>query len=230
MKLNFESILQYSFKIVKDNLFVIILYPFSSAVIIAALYLLGISSSLFFISQLTKGISGILLFWALITLLFGLLTYILEHYLMNIYILLLESGRVNQAVPVGQIFKYSLQKTGPVIISLLVYGSLVVVGFIFFIIPGIILLLQYSQVYYLTLIDGLSIKEAFSESKRMTKGNELRLLFLFIVIGGISYLLGHLLNVIRMPSILISLVQLYAGNYLIIVSYSTFYYLKNNCG
>ena len=87
------------------------------------------------------------------------------------------------------------------LIAKIAYNIVIFVGFILLIIPGIIWSLKYKFVRYLIVDKGMSIKEAFTESSRITSGSKwnifwLGLLILFINIVGVLALgVGLLLSV-----------------------------------
>ena len=63
----------------------------------------------------------------------------------------------------------------------LLYLLIIIIGFVLFIIPGIIWALMFSQVFYiLSENQDLGIKEIFKKSARIMKGNKLKLLGLFL--------------------------------------------------
>ena len=63
----------------------------------------------------------------------------------------------------------------------LLYLLIIILGFVLFIIPGIIWALMFSQVFYiLSENQDLGIKEIFKKSARIMKGNKLKLLGLFL--------------------------------------------------
>jgi len=74
------------------------------------------------------------------------------------------------------------------------YGFIVFLGFIFFIIPGIYLMLTYSLASYFVIDKNAGIGESFSLSAKATKGNKLRLWGLsfvsfFVILAGLLCLI-----------------------------------------
>lgn len=71
----------------------------------------------------------------------------------------------------------------------ILYQLIVLVGFIFLIIPGIYLALRYQYAQYIIVDDkGISIGKAFKRSAEITKGIKWRILWLGIVTVGIALL------------------------------------------
>ena len=96
-------------------------------------------------------------------------------------------------IPKNYLFRYLIAK--------IAYGIVVIVGFILLIIPGIIWSIKYKFVRYLIVDKGMSVREAFAESSRITSGSKwnifwLGFLILFINIVGVLALgVGLLLSV-----------------------------------
>lgn len=96
-------------------------------------------------------------------------------------------------IPKQYLFRYLIAK--------IAYALVVLVGFILLIVPGIIWGIKYTFVRYLIVDKGLSIKEAFRESSKITSGSKwnifwLRLLMTLINILGLLALgVGLLLSI-----------------------------------
>lgn len=81
-------------------------------------------------------------------------------------------------------FRQSLQRVVPVSVSIILFVIMFLVGLVAFIIPGIFVYVIFSQAYYFVLLKGVGVREAFSESRKVTKGNRLKIL----AIVGFSFL------------------------------------------
>lgn len=96
-------------------------------------------------------------------------------------------------IPKGYLFRYLIAK--------IVYGLIVVAGLILLIVPGIIWSLKYAFVRYFIVDKGLSIKEAFSESSRITSGSKWNIFWLGIllaiinILGALAFGVGLLLSI-----------------------------------
>jgi hypothetical protein len=86
----------------------------------------------------------------------------------------------------------------------IVCGIAIVAGFLFFIIPGVILALMWSQVYCLIIDRKAQWFESVSLSKQLTEGNKMSLLELFFRIFVISLpvvILGILIMKLSLPDV-----------------------------
>ena len=72
--------------------------------------------------------------------------------------------------------------------GLMLFSIIVSVGYIFLIIPGIILYLMFSMFPFLMIEKKLSPVEALKESARLTKGSRLKILGCFLLITFLSFL------------------------------------------
>lgn len=81
-------------------------------------------------------------------------------------------------IPKNYLFRYLIAK--------IAYGIVVIVGFILLIIPGIIWSLKYKFVRYLIVDKGMSIKEAFAESSKITSGSKWNIFWLSLLLGLIN--------------------------------------------
>jgi len=94
----------------------------------------------------------------------------------------------NEYPAVEQLFKGFNQYTRTLIAYLLIL-LWVGLGFLLFIIPGIIVLFQYSMVYYI-MIDNEEVRptEALEMSKQMMDGHKMRLFYLWLHFSGYFFL------------------------------------------
>jgi uncharacterized membrane protein len=74
------------------------------------------------------------------------------------------------------------------LLASIVVGLIVVAGLILFIVPGIVWALRYMFVPYLVVDRGLGVRDALTESSRITYGHTWELLLLILAIIGINIL------------------------------------------
>ncbi len=98
------------------------------------------------------------------------------------------------------------------LVTSIIMGILIIIGFFLLIVPGIILALAWSFALYLTIEKKMWVKEALLESARLTRGNRLKLLILGLalmvlnVVGMIPLFLGLFVTV---PVSLLASVHVY---------------------
>lgn len=91
----------------------------------------------------------------------------------------------------------------------ILYGAIVILGLILFIIPGVIWAIKFSFAKYLVIDkDDLSIRDAFRESARMTKGVKIELWVFMIMIVGINILGAIAFGVGLLISIPVSIIAM----------------------
>jgi uncharacterized membrane protein len=98
------------------------------------------------------------------------------------------------------------------ILASILYTLVVVIGFILLIIPGIYLMLRYSQVQYVIIDRDAGVLEAFAESARLTKGVKFAIAGLFlmaipVLIAGALVLLVGLL--VAVPVVYVAIAHAY---------------------
>ena len=87
------------------------------------------------------------------------------------------------------------------LITQVISGILVLVGFILLIVPGVYFLLTYGFASLIAVDTNLSISESFKESKRITAGSKGRLFLFFVavvalnIIGAIALVVGLLVSI-----------------------------------
>lgn len=74
-----------------------------------------------------------------------------------------------------------------IVISILL-GLSILGGFIFFILPGIYIIITYSFAPILVIDKKMSISEAFTKSKEMTTGNKIKIFWYYLIYGFLSIL------------------------------------------
>jgi hypothetical protein len=77
-------------------------------------------------------------------------------------------------------FTQSFSRIVSVSITRILYYILLFVGLIIFVVPGILVYVVFSQATYFALLQNKNPKESFSESRKATKGNRLKI---FVVIA-----------------------------------------------
>ncbi len=115
-------------------------------------------------------------------------------------------------------FRQSLQRVVPVSVSIVLLGVMLFAGFVAFIIPAIFVLVIFNQAYYFVLLKGAGVKEAFSESRKVTKGNRLKIL----AIVGFSFLPFILLSMLfgqSYPVLALQLLSVIPTSFEIVLSY-----------
>lgn len=98
------------------------------------------------------------------------------------------------------------------LLATIVYGIVVFIGGIFLIVPGIIVGIMFCFYGYLIVERRLGIKEAFEESKRMTRGSKMDLFLLGVILWGLNILGALLLLVgilITLPISLMTVTYVY---------------------
>ncbi len=94
----------------------------------------------------------------------------------------------------------------------ILYGLMVFVGFIFFIIPGIYLAIKYQFFSYLIVDKNMGIMDSFKKSENMTQGVKMNLLLFFLALAGIN-ILGALVFlvglIITIPTTVMATVYVY---------------------
>ena len=74
------------------------------------------------------------------------------------------------------------------IVASILYGLVVIIGLIFFIVPGIYLALRYSFYSYFIIDKNVGILESLQKSSELTRGNKWKILLFLLVICGINIL------------------------------------------
>lgn len=94
----------------------------------------------------------------------------------------------------------------------ILYGFMVAVGFIFFIIPGIYLAIKYQFFSYLIVDKNMGIMDSFKKSEDMTQGVKWTLLIFYLALAGIN-ILGALVFlvglIVTIPTTVMATVYVY---------------------
>ncbi len=125
-----------------------------------------------------------------------ILSYILQTFIgMGIFAFALALVK-GQDASISQLFGQSGGKLLKVCVASLLYGIMVVLGFICFVIPGIYLTIRFFY-YQAAIIDkDLGIIESFSYSSKLTRDNKLNILglhvlnFLIVIAGFLAFGIG----------------------------------------
>ena len=173
-------------------------------------------------------VGAVFLVWVMsVALTFGLMIFIGAVAPMNqggpevmVFLLIIPLALLGVWLNIGQLLVFlSVARGRPTSLETLFSGGRFMVGFIaagilFFlgfylglillIVPGVIFALTFSQMFYLILDRNLGVFEAFGESKRITRGNRLTLLAIFILLIVLALpsaipLLGLLYNLFYVP-------------------------------
>ena len=88
----------------------------------------------------------------------------------------------------------ALSKSAVVMISAAIYWLSVVVGFIFFVIPGIILLVWWYFYEYAIIFDDTSIMGSFKMSRELVRGNWLKTAIYILIISVVNSLITRTLS------------------------------------
>jgi hypothetical protein len=145
-----------------------------------------------------------------------------------LFLILIISRDIAPPVPFAKQLRYVLGRLIPLYLTAAFYSVIVGLGTVFFIIPGIIFAIKYSQAAMFSVVDGDNQSNAFKHSAEITRGNYLRIIRQAFVVG-ILYLI-LLLPVIFLPipsfiKIFYYFVVLFIGE---IVNYVTWKILKQN--
>lgn len=98
-----------------------------------------------------------------------------------------EPGIISKSVKEG------LNLFIPYTILALIYGLSVIVGLLFFIIPGILLAVWFSLFEYAMVFDGKRYSEALSRSKELVEGYSLEVFFRFLILLIIWFIIAAVL-------------------------------------
>jgi len=117
----------------------------------------------------------------------------------------------NEEIRAGDLFS-KCEKVLPIIGAGILYSLAVLVGTVFFIIPGIIISTRYMFFMFFIIDKNCGVIEALKQSAKITKGNVLKLLGFSMVIGFINILGALALGVgllFTMPMTTVAQIQVY---------------------
>jgi len=104
-------------------------------------------------------------------------------------------------------------------ISLLA-GCIILVGFLLFIIPGIIFAVWFGLAVYVLVVEGLTGTKALSRSKQLVSGYWWPVFGRVLVILAISFVLNLISSALNIPSIVYSIISLFSAPFFL-----TYYFL-----
>ncbi|HEX8472743.1 MAG TPA: hypothetical protein VF666_01795 [Pyrinomonadaceae bacterium] len=103
--------------------------------------------------------------------------------------------RTGKNPTVGESYRWALKKWGKVLLCTLLFTLITWIGYLFLIIPGIILSLMFALVVPIAVIEDKGITDTFQRSRELTEGYRLGIFatqfLLGILIVGILYLSGR---------------------------------------
>ncbi|MSX02641.1 MAG: hypothetical protein F2813_05710 [Actinobacteria bacterium] len=128
----------------------------------------------------------------LINLIYSIATLVASLYMAGIVVRVVQDveadGKVDASV--GDLFGSITPKLWSILLLSIVTGILIVIGFFFFIIPGIILALMWLVAVPALVAEDLGVFAAMSRSSELTKGNRWRLIGVFILIYILLIVMG----------------------------------------
>ena len=92
----------------------------------------------------------------------------------------LETGETSG---IQESYRWGINKLVKLSICALVTGVLTALGYVFCIIPGIIVMLSLALVYPIAVLEGGSVAEVLSQSRDLTRGHRIEILVAWIVLG-----------------------------------------------
>jgi hypothetical protein len=121
--------------------------------------------------------------WYAIQSVWGILTSVIDIYIgiitMVVSLKLIRGVKMN----VNETWFTDKQAILQYVLVIIVYGFLVMVGYMLLIIPGIIIQVVYSLAVYLAIDRGMKMKAAMAESRRLTAGNRWKIFEIGIVLA-----------------------------------------------
>jgi len=107
-------------------------------------------------------------------------------------------------------YGYVFRRIGKLIGALLLSSLIIGVGFLLLIIPGIIFALRYALVPVVVIVEDKGGMDALRRSQQLMKGNGLKLIVLWLLVGVLSSMMGSLTGLIP-QHLLMALVSAGAG-------------------
>lgn len=129
--------------------------------------------------------------------------------------------------------KTTLQQAAEYVLSLLhrliplqlLLAGMMFLGFIFLIIPGIIISILFGSSYYFVLLEGKRISESLALSKALVRHNMINL-FLLSIIGSIIFLLYIGALQFKLDPLIPAVIMPFLTTYFIVVGYATWTALR----
>jgi hypothetical protein len=205
-ELSIGEILTQTFKLYSQN-FVQYLIPFLAAGILTGLVTIAVRSTIIIPATLIHPTSQQLLVWfptyiaATLTSLFlsGIVSWLANSITTGITIKttsdMLEKGQANLQAS----FNYTLARLLSLLVASIITGILIVLGFIAFIVPGVILALMFSLVYPAIMLEGSRVLGSISRSSELVSNRWLKTFGLLLLLGIIVAIINAVFGLIAGP-------------------------------
>lgn len=150
------------------------------------------------------------------------------YYLCNSLIfIIIENRESSLSLSIPSILQYIFSRLLPVLITWILYEALTLLGLLFFIIPGLVFAVSFSQSNYFTLIDGENPIVALKSSWRVMKGNRLQFMSLSLIYGIIIYIIFQSPNLfLKLPYFAEIIFSTFMINIVMIINYVIWKTLK----
>jgi hypothetical protein len=137
-------------------------------------------------------------------------------------------GRVDATV--GEVLGSISSRLWPLLLLGVVTSILIAIGFVFFIIPGIILALMWFVAVPVLVAEDKGVFASMSRSSELTKGNRWRLIWLFIIIYVLLFIIAFIVGLLGAITPILGviggvLIAIVAYPYLAIIIAVTYYEL-----
>src|SRR3989338_6978781 len=103
-------------------------------------------------------------------------------------------------------------------VTALALVAIIIGGFIFFIIPGILFAIWFSQTYYFILLENKSPADALRASKRLTEGRRIAISVIFLIQGIISAVISAVVGKL-FPDAAVGITAIFPGTFFWFVDY-----------
>jgi hypothetical protein len=205
-ELSIEDILTQTFNLYSRN-FVQYVIPFLAAGILTGLVTIAVRSAIVIPATPVHPTSQQLLAWfptyliATVTSVFlsGIVSWIANSFTTGITIKftsdMLEKGQATLQTS----FNFTLTKVLSLFAASLVTGILIVLGFVAFVVPGVILALMFSLVYPAIMLEGTGVLGSLSRSRFLVRNRWLNTFGLLLLLGIIVAILNGVFVLIASP-------------------------------
>jgi hypothetical protein len=205
-ELSIGEILTQTFKLYSQN-FIQYLIPFLAAGILTGLVTTAVRLTIIIPPTLIHPSSQQLLVWfptyiaATLMSLFlsGIVSWLANSISTGITIKItsdmLEKGQAN----LQESFNYTLARLLSLLVASIITGILIVLGFIAFIVPGVILALMFSLVYPAIMLEGTGALGSLSRSRELVSNRWLKTFGLMILLGIIVAIVNGVFGLIAAP-------------------------------
>jgi uncharacterized membrane protein len=103
---------------------------------------------------------------------------------------LMKIMHTGEAPGINEAYRWGLTKLGRLVVCALVAGLLQGLGYLFLIIPGIIIGLAFAVVYPIAVLEKGSVSEVLGRSSQLTRGNRLSILGAQLVLAALTFAIG----------------------------------------